>query len=86
MQIKVRDIGADCPACHGTDFLPSLGKEEVLATQTKMVCGQCGAAYTYIQLLIQIGDKAIAGSAEMLEQLRLRRDELRAKPDKGEDV
>jgi hypothetical protein len=82
VKVEVRDIVADCPACRGSDFVPEQPKLRPLAPQAIMVCTGCGAKMRYIELLVQIGDKAIAHSQETLEKLRQEREAMRAKRDK----
>ena len=45
-----------------------------------MACTRCGAHTTYVALLIQIDDKAIAKSTETLDRIRAQRAKLKSKP------
>ncbi len=73
MKVDLYSIVADCPSCHGTDFEPQGGKRSALASQTSMLCTGCGTRINYIQLLIQIGDKAIARSMETIARIKAQR-------------
>jgi hypothetical protein len=46
-----------------------------------MACARCGAHTTYLELLTQIGDKAIARSLETLDRIRAQRAKIKTKPD-----
>ena len=73
MRIHVRNIVAQCVKCGGDDWLPTHGKREMLASQTRMRCAACGAATVYVELIMQIAEKAMAASAETLAEIRRRR-------------
>ena len=73
MRLNVRNIVAQCPKCGADDFAAGGGKRFELASQTTMRCTACGATATYIELMIQIADRALAMSAATLEQIRRRR-------------
>ena len=77
MQVQVHNIVAACPACHGTEFEP-IGK--LLGAQTPMQCARCGTRTSYIQLLMQIGDKAIERSTETLQRIKAQRAKPPPKP------
>ena len=79
LKVEVHSIVADCPACRGTDFVPEQPSVRAPGSQTIMVCTNCGQRIRYIELLVQIGDKAIAHSQETLERIRQERLALRAK-------
>ena len=79
LKVEVHSIIADCPACRGTDFVPEDRNVRTPASQTVMVCTNCRYKIRYIELLVQIGDKAIAHSQETLEKIRQERLALRAK-------
>lgn len=73
MRINVRDIAAQCAKCGGEDFLNAEGKRQPLASHTTMHCAACGATATYVDLIMQIAQKALARSAATLEDVRRRR-------------
>jgi len=79
VKVEVHGVVADCPACRGSDFVPEKAASRPLSSQSMMVCTGCRRRIRYIELLVQIGDKAIAQSQEMLEKIRADRDALRAK-------
>jgi hypothetical protein len=45
-----------------------------------MACARCGAHTSYLALLTQIGDKAIARSLETLDRIKAQRAKLKPKP------
>ena len=73
MRINVRDIAAKCANCGGEDFQADDGKRQPLASQTAMRCTACGTGTTYVDLVMQIAEKAVAASASTLEEIRRRR-------------
>lgn len=73
MKVEVHDIVAECPACRRTDFQPA-GRRLTLSAQTPMVCKACGATTTYLQLMMQISDRALAKSADTLAEIKKQRD------------
>ena len=73
MQVHVRNIAATCRKCGGDDFATSSGKRFELASQTSMRCTSCGTVSTYIELIMQIAEKAVAISAATLEEIRRKR-------------
>ena len=83
MKVELHNIVAECPLCHGTDFEPQGASREAIASQTPMACARCGAHSSYIALLIQIGDKAIARSTETLERIRAQRAKLKKPEPQG---
>jgi hypothetical protein len=72
VRVNVRNILAQCPKCGADDFATGGGKRFGFASQTVMRCTACGTTATYIELMIQIADKALAMSAATLEQIRRR--------------
>lgn len=72
MRVNVRSIVAQCGKCGADDFQPLDGKRQVLS-QTTMRCSACGATVTYIDLVMQIAEKAVAASAATLAEVRRRR-------------
>jgi len=80
VQLQVHNVVAECPSCHATEFEP-IGN--VLAASTPMQCARCGTRTSHIQLLMQIGDKAIERSTETLERIKAQRAKLpsKAKPE-----
>ena len=81
MKVELHGIVADCPSCHATDFEPQGTQPERVTSQTPMRCTACGARAPYIELLVQIGDKAIARSLETLDRIRRQRARLKPKPE-----
>lgn len=73
MRLNVRNIVAQCPKCGADDFAAGGGKRFEFASQTTMRCIACGATTTYIELMMQIADKAVALSTSTLEEIRKRR-------------
>jgi hypothetical protein len=83
VKVELHNIVAECPSCHGTDFEPQGVRRELIASQTPMACMRCGAHTSYIALLIQIGDKAIARSLETLARIRAQRAKLKKPEPQG---
>jgi hypothetical protein len=81
VKVELHNTVAECASCHATDFEPQGVGRELIASQTPMACTRCGARTTYIALLIQIGDKAIAKSTETLGRIRAQRAKIRSKPE-----
>jgi hypothetical protein len=79
VKVELHSIVADCPSCHGTDFEPHGVARELIASQTPMACVRCGVHTSYLALLIQIGDQAIARSLETLDRIKDQRAQLRSK-------
>lgn len=73
MRINVRDIAAKCEKCGGEDWYAADGKRHVLGSQTTMRCAACGATCSYVDLIMQIAEKAVAASAATLAEVRRRR-------------
>lgn len=69
----MRNIAASCPKCGGEEFEAKDGKRFELASQTSMRCAGCGATTTYMELVIQIADKAVNLSSATLEEIRNKR-------------
>ena len=69
----MRSIVAQCVKCGGDDFHATDGKRNPLASQTTMRCTGCGAMVPYVDLVMQIAEKAVAASAATLEEVRRRR-------------
>ena len=84
MKIELHNLVAECPSCHATDFEPQGAMREPIASQTPMVCTGCGAHATYIALLIQIGDQAIARSTETLDRIKAERAKLKKPEPQGQ--
>jgi hypothetical protein len=83
VKVELHNIVAECPSCHGTDFEPQGVRREPIASQTPMACMRCGAHTSYIALLIQIGDKAIARSLETLARIKAQRAKLKKPEPQG---
>ena len=73
MRVHVRNIAASCPKCGGEEFEADAGKRFELASQTTMRCAGCDAITTYMDLVIQIADKAVHLSSATLEEIRKKR-------------
>ena len=73
MRVNVRSIVAQCAKCGGEDFFAADGKLNPLASQTTMRCIACGATVQYVDLIMQIAEKAVAASTATLEEVRRRR-------------
>jgi hypothetical protein len=73
MRVSVRNIVAQCPKCGGDDFAPAGGKHFELGSQTPMRCVACNAICSYVDLIMQIAQKAMAASAASLAEIRRRR-------------
>ena len=83
MKVELHNIVAECPSCHGSDFEPQGVRRELIASQTPMACARCGAHASYMALLIQIGDQAIARSLETLARIRAQRAKLKKPEPQG---
>ena len=83
MKVELHNIVAECASCHGTDFEPHGVRRELIASQTPMACTRCGAHTSYIALLMQIGDKAVARSLETLARIRAQRAKLKKPEPQG---
>ena len=73
MQVAVRSVVAQCPRCGTDDFESNTGKRMPLASDALLRCLACGATTSYVELIVQIAEKARARSAAMLEELRKNR-------------
>ena len=74
MRVHVRDIAARCPACSAEEFEPADGRRFEAASQTRMRCTGCGKITPYVELVMQIADRAIARSSDILAEVKRRRD------------
>jgi hypothetical protein len=74
VQVLIRKIAAQCPACRGGDFEPAEGKRFELSSQTRMRCTACGATTAYIDLVMQIADKALRRSADVIAEVKRQRE------------
>jgi hypothetical protein len=71
MVVSVRDIAARCVWCGTREFDPvSPGKVQL---ESLLKCSGCGARYTYLQLLDQIGEEAIRRANKAMDELQKRR-------------
>ena len=68
MIVSVGDISARCKGCGGTDFKPV--KPGALRLTSLMSCTQCDRVTTYLDLLDDIGEQAIARANEALAKLK----------------
>ena len=77
MIVKVSDIAARCVLCRRHEFEPSSVKP--LKARSVLRCTGCGARYTYVQLIDQIGEEAMRRANKALDEvLHARRAYLRA--------
>jgi hypothetical protein len=74
VQVLIRKIAAQCAGCGGDDFEPLAGKRFELSSQTPMRCTGCGAVTIYIELVMQIADKALQRSADVIAQAKRQRE------------
>jgi hypothetical protein len=68
MIVSIGDIAAGCVACGGGEFEPLSAEPLRLASTLK--CSVCGASYTYLQLIDQIGDEAMRRANNGLDYLQ----------------
>jgi hypothetical protein len=68
MIVAIGDIAAECEDCGGAEFEPLSSAPLRLASPLK--CSACGARYTYLQLLDQIGEEAMRRANKALDKLR----------------
>lgn len=71
MIVRIRDIAAWCVSCGGGEFEPF--SAQPLSLETKLKCTACGARYTHLQLIDQIGEEAMRRANNALEELQKRR-------------
>ena len=57
MIVSIGDIAAGCVECGDGEFEPLSAEPLRLASTLK--CSACGASYTYLQLIDQIGEEAM---------------------------
>lgn len=62
--MKIGDIRASCIACGGDDFEPL----DPLAPSSVLKCSACGANYSYLELIDQIGEQAMARANKALDE------------------
>ena len=68
MIVSIRDIAAWCVWCGGGEFEPLSDHPLRLGSQLK--CSGCGARYTYLQLLDQIGEEAMRRANKAMDALK----------------
>jgi uncharacterized Zn finger protein len=68
MIVQIRDIAASCAACGRAEF-ESLTHRRLVPTST-LKCRHCGASYTYLQLIDQIGEIAMRRANQALDALK----------------
>jgi len=68
MIVSIRDIQAWCVRCGGGEFESLTPGPLRLATDLK--CNACGARFTYLQLLDQIGEEAIRRANKAMDELK----------------
>ena len=56
---------------------------ELIASQTPMACTRCGTPTSYLTLLLQLGDPAIARSLETLARIKAQRAKLKKPEPQG---
>lgn len=74
MRVHIRSIAANCPKCGAEDFDSSTGKRMPLASDATLRCLVCGTHTSYVELIVQIAEKARERSQAMLEEMRRKRD------------
>jgi hypothetical protein len=67
MIVSIGDIAAGCVACGSGEFEPLSAEPLRLASNLK--CSACGAGYTYLQLIDQIGEEAMRRANNGLDEL-----------------
>ncbi len=73
MRVSVSSIAAKCPRCGSDDFEPSNGAALPLPSDAMMRCLGCGGATSYVELTVQIAERARAHSAALLDEIRRNR-------------
>lgn len=73
MRVHVRDIAGLCPKCGAEDFETPAGAHIELTSETTLTCTACGAATSYLELVMQIARTAVARSNATLEEIRRHR-------------
>ena len=68
MIVNIRDIAAWCVWCNGGEFEPL--QPGPLRLSTELKCSACGAKYSYLQLLDQIGAEAIRRANKAMDELK----------------
>ena len=68
MIVGVGDIAAACVECAGGEFEPLSAAPLRLASTLK--CSGCGARYTYLQLIDQIGEEAMRQANKAVDELQ----------------
>jgi hypothetical protein len=66
MIVKIHDIAALCVACGGGEF-ESLSAQR-LGPGSLLKCSGCGARYSYVQLIDQIGEQAMRQANTALDE------------------
>ena len=68
MIVSIGDIAARCVECGGGEFEPL--SAEPLRMASTLKCSACGASYTYLQLIDQIGEEAMWRANKALDALQ----------------
>ncbi len=68
MIVRIGDIAAGCVECGGGEFEPLSAEPLRLASTWK--CSACGASYTYLQLIDQIGEEAMRRANKAVDELQ----------------
>jgi hypothetical protein len=74
MIVSISDIAAGCVECEGREF-ESLSAEPLRLAST-LKCSACGASYTYLQLIDQIGEEAMRRANQGLDELEKKPQEI----------
>jgi hypothetical protein len=61
MEVRVRDIVAQCARCTGSQF-EAMGPGAAAAMQAELECTRCGYRYTRAELVGQIAEEALRRS------------------------
>ena len=68
MIVSIGDIAGRCVECGGGKFEPLSAEPLRLASILK--CSACGASYTYLHLIDQIGEEAMRRANKGLDELQ----------------
>jgi hypothetical protein len=68
MIVAIGDITAACVDCGGGEFEPLSAAPLRLASALR--CSVCGARYTYLELIDQIGEEAMRRANKALHELK----------------
>jgi hypothetical protein len=68
MIVSIGDIAAGCVECGAGEFEPLWAEPLRLASTLK--CSACGASYTYLELIDQIGEEAMRRANKAVDELQ----------------